>query len=330
MKLETSVLTLHPRHTFRISRGAKSVVENVLCHVDADGVRGTGEASPNAYYGESAASVRAALAGISTWLSGLSVRSAEDIQRAWSDVWPLLTPNRAAQCALDLALWDWLAKREGVSVCELVHGHMTRARPTFLTLGISTPEELDAKRTEVFGCPFIKMKSDAHGDLAPILETAKLSGARIAIDANCAWENIAAATITHPAIEFIEQPLPPALDARMPEWRGGSRLPIFADESCTTLESVPSLARRFDGINIKLVKCGGLTPALAMIESAQGLGLRTMIGCMLESSVLIGAGLVAAQHTDYADLDGAWLLADEPFNLVRYEHGMLYDTAGAS
>lgn len=324
MKLETFALTLHPRHTFRISRGAKSAVENVICHVDADGVRGTGEASPNAYYGESAASVQTALAEITEWLSGLAVRSPEDIRRAWSDVWPLLAPSRAAQCALDLALWDWLAKMEGVSVCELVHGHAAKARPTFLTLGISTPEEFAVKRAEVVGCPFVKMKSDSSGDLEPIVATAELTGARIAIDANCAWEAVSATAINHPAIEFIEQPLPPALDAQMPEWRCGSRLPIFADESCTTPESVHALAGRFDGINIKLVKCGGLTPALAMIESAQSLGLQTMIGCMLESSILIAAGLVAAQHTGYADLDGAWLLNDEPFYKVRYVQGMLH------
>ena len=121
--------------------------------------------------------------------------------------------------------------------------------------------------------------------------------------------------------EFIEQPLPNAHDRELS--RGSYPIPIIADESCVLEEDVERLSLNFDGINVKLVKCGGLTPALRMIRRANELGMRTMVGCMLETSILIAAGCVAAQHTDYADLDGAWLIADDPCTGWGFERGIL-------
>ena len=106
--------------------------------------------------------------------------------------------------------------------------------------------------------------------------------------------------------------------------RGSYPVPIIADESCVLEDDVDRLSRNFDGINVKLVKCGGLTPALRMLRRARELGMRTMVGCMLETSILIAAGCVAAQQADYADLDGAWLIADDPCNGWRFERGVLH------
>ena len=164
-----------------------------------------------------------------------------------------------------------------------------------------------------------------RGRVAPVLER---TGAALAIDANCAWgaRNVSALArqLAGFGVKFIEQPLSPAEDARMPELLAASPLPIFADESCVMEEDVGRMPGRFSGLNIKLAKCGGLTPAMRMLKHARELGLRTMVGCMLESSVLISAGAVVAQQTDFADLDGAWLIRDDPFHGTRYESGILH------
>ena len=325
MEIETSVHQLHPRGAFRIARKRTVDFNNVILRVEHDGVTGWGEASPHPYYGASAADVVRNLESLGGWLRTLSIRSVDDIARAWHESSTRLQ-DRAAQCALDLALWDWLARKEGVTVTELAHGHAPKPFTSFATIALSTKEELDEKIAELQGFPRVKIKSDSSGDLEPARRVSDELRAAIAIDANGAWS-----TSTLPALakgfsrlgaEFIEQPFPEAHDREL--IRGSYPLPIIADESCVAEEDVDRLSRNFDGINVKLVKCGGLTPALRMVQRASDLGMRTMVGCMLETSILIAAGCVAAQHTDYADLDGAWLIADDPCTGWRFERGVLH------
>ena len=325
MEIKTAVHRLHPRGAFRIARKRTVPFDNVILRVEHDGVTGWGEASPHPYYGASAADVVRNLESLSGWLRTLSIRSVDDIAAAWKESWTQL-PDRASQCALDLALWDWLARKEGVTVTELAHGHAPRRVTSFATVGLSTKKELDDKIAQLRGFPRVKIKSDATGDLEPARRVKKELRTAIAIDANGAWS-----TSTLPALaggfaslgaEFIEQPLRDAHDGDLT--RGSYALPIIADESCVVEADVERLSRSFDGINVKLVKCGGLTPALRMVRRASELGMRTMVGCMLETSILIAAGCVAAQHTDYADLDGAWLIADDPCTGWRFERGVLH------
>jgi L-Ala-D/L-Glu epimerase len=316
---------LHPRGAFRIARKRTVPFDNVILRAENDGVAGWGEASPHPYYGSSAADVVQNLEALRGWLRTLSIRSVDDIARAWKESWTRLQ-DRAAQCALDLALWDWLARKEGVTVTELAHGHAPRPVTSFATIALSTRQELEEKITELEGFPRVKIKSDASGDLTPARRVKEKLRAAIAIDANGAWS-----TSTLPPLamgfaglgaEFIEQPFPNTHDREL--IRGSYPIPIIADESCVLEEDVERLSRNFDGINVKLVKCGGLTPALRMVQRASELGMRTMVGCMLETSILIAAGCVAAQHADYADLDGAWLIADDPCNGWRFERGVLH------
>ena len=294
--------------------------------MDHDGVTGWGEASPHPYYGASAAQVVSHLESLGGWLRTLSIRSVDDIAGAWKESWTRLHPDRAAQCALDLALWDWLARKEGVTVTELAHGHVPRSVTSFATIGLSTKEELDEKIAELEGFPRVKIKCDATADLEPARRVKDELRAAIAVDANAAWSVgtlLGLATgFSMLGAEFIEQPFPDAHDRDL--IRGSYPLPIIADESCVLEEDVDRLAGNFDGINVKLVKCGGLTPALRMVRRAGKLGMRTMVGCMLETSILIAAGCVVAQHADYADLDGAWLIADDPCTGWRFERGVLH------
>ena len=203
---------------------------------------------------------------------------------------------------------------------------------TFCTIGISDALELERKVEELRGFPLIKLKSDSSADLAPVAYIARRTGAALAVDANCAWGEVVIGAVSRElakwGVRFIEQPLSPADDESMPGILAASALPILADESCVTREDVERLAGRYSGFNLKLVKCGGLTPALAMARRGRELGLKTMVGCMLESSLLIAAGMVAAQQTDFADLDGAWLLRDDPFTGLSLSQGVLTPGSG--
>jgi len=308
---------LHPRRVFRISRARRREVRNVFVRLERDGIAGYGEASPNAFYGETWEGVAAKLEIAREWLGTLEISASADIERAWEEGWKRVSPSRAAQCAIDVALWDWLARREGKSVAELLWNEKPRAVTSFCTIGLSTPEELAEKIEELAGFPRIKIKSDATASVETVARVRERSAAMIAVDANCAWSGL---DIPALAAELIEQPLPPGDDAHLPQT---CALPIFADESCVTEPDVERVAERFDGFNIKLVKCGGLTPARRMALRGRALGCKLMAGCMLESSALIAAGAAIAQRTEFADLDGAWLIADDPFAGWHFERGIL-------
>ena len=330
MQLSLFTRELHPRRAFRIARARKNAVRNVFILLESKGICGYGEASPNAFYNETAEGVAAKLEGIREPLKALEISSVEDISRAWEQLWPMLAPSHAAQCAIDLALWDWLGKREGRSVSELAWGIVPKPVKSFATIGLSTPEELVEKIDELEGFPHIKLKSDSTADLVPAALIRSRTNALLAVDANCAWLAQDLEHLTQElkglGVTFVEQPFPPENNDRLR--LKPLHLPVFADESCVTEDDVPSVASCFDGFNIKLVKCGGITPALRMIGKGQAAGRSLMTGCMLESSLLIAAGAVVAQRTDYADLDGAWLLGDDPCEGWRFQEGILHPPAG--
>lgn len=321
MKADVFVHPLHPRHEFRTSRGAGSVATNVFLRLEADGVIGWGEASPISYYNQSAESVRAKLLEAHAWISALHFDSPQDIARIWENSWEHLAPSRAAQCALDLALWDCLGRKNGLSVSELVWGKAPVSVKSFCTIGLSSEEELETKIAELRTNPLIKIKSDKQAELDVIDRVMRSCTGHISVDANCAWERPVLQALLPQlrarGILFVEQPLAPGEDRDL----APTVPPLFADETCVTEADVDRLPTCYSGFNIKLVKCGGLTPALRMVHRARELGLEVMIGCMLESSLAISAAAVIAQKTHFADLDGAWLLKDDPFEGSSFENG---------
>jgi L-alanine-DL-glutamate epimerase-like enolase superfamily enzyme len=317
---------LHPRRTFRISRARRTEVRNVFVRLEKDGLAGYGEASPNSFYDETWESVTERLERARDFIGGLEVRSLADIETAWREAWRFLAPSRAAQCALDVALWDWFARREGLSVSELIWKEAPKPVVTFATIGLSSAEELPEKIEELRGFPRIKIKSDAEASLQAVQRVSESGPGLIAVDANCAWRGLDLRTISQNlaalGVEFIEQPFPPEFDRSVPE--SGSCLPVMADESCVTEDDVPRVLEHFAGFNIKLVKCGGITPARRMVEQGLADGKTVMVGCMLESSALIAAGAAIAQRSQFADLDGAWLIGDDPFRGWRFDRGTLH------
>jgi L-alanine-DL-glutamate epimerase-like enolase superfamily enzyme len=324
MQLTCVSRELHPRRAFRISRGRRTEVRNVFVRLESEGISGYGEASPNAFYDETWEKVIARLESARDFIGSLAIRNVGDIERVWEEAWPFLAPSRAAQCALDLALWDWLGRRDGKTVCELAWQQSPQPVTTFATIGLSSADELIEKVEELRGFPRIKIKSDQSASLEPIRFVRNRSPALLAVDANCAWIGVnlhdLAKELVKLGVTFLEQPLLPEQDSHLP----ALALPVMADESCVGEEDVSQLAEHFVGFNIKLVKCGGLTPARRMVAQGKALGKRMMVGCMLESSALIAAGSVIAQRTDYADLDGAWLLGDDPFSGWRFDRGVMH------
>lgn len=322
---------LHPRHVFRISRASRPRVDNVFVVLEQDGMLGYGEASPNSYFHENHLDVQMGLAGLSDYFRRQTLNGPEDIRRIWAEIWDHVAPSRACQCALDVALWDLLAKSKGQTATECALGKPAFAVPTSATLGICPPEEWPGRIEEVADFPAIKVKLDARVDTALLEAIGARSRAAVRVDANGAWAGLDLASVSarllELGVEFIEQPLPPAEDGRMESILRSSSLPIFADESCAGFQDLERLPGRFSGFNVKLVKCGGITPALDMLREGRRLGLKSMVGCMLESSLLISAGVVAAQEADYADLDGSWLLRDDCFRGLDIIHGKLVPNA---
>ncbi len=319
--------SLYPRHIFRIARASRTQVDNIFFLLEQDGCVGFGEASPNAFFHEDPFEVQMFLSGLSDYFRCQTLRTEADIARIWKEVWNRVAPSRASQCAVDLALWDLWSKLKGLRVSEAALGKVAWDIKTSATLGLCPKEEWPERLSEMSGFTAIKVKMHAEPDFELLQSIRMHSTASIRVDANGSWSGLAIGPLSKKlaelGVEFIEQPLPPEEDNRMSGILKESCLPIIADESCAGPADIPGLIGRFSGFNVKLVKCGGLTPALAMLKQGRELGLKTMVGCMLESSLLISAGAVAAQNADYADLDGSWLLGEDPFTGMEIVNGAI-------
>jgi L-alanine-DL-glutamate epimerase-like enolase superfamily enzyme len=228
--------------------------------------------------------------------------------------------NPFAQCALDQAAWDLYTKKQGKKMYEYLDLNPQRIPTTNFTIGIDTVEKMCAKLREV-NWPIYKIKLGTDQDLEIVRELRKNTNSIFRVDANCAWTVDQAISYSEElallGVEFIEQPLAKDNLEGMREVFAHSKLPLIADESCISEADVDKCQGRFHGVNIKLVKAGGITPALRMIQQAKALGMKTMVGCMTESSVGISAIAHIAPLLDYVDMDGAMLLAKDPAKGVR-------------
>jgi L-alanine-DL-glutamate epimerase-like enolase superfamily enzyme len=223
--------------------------------------------------------------------------------------------NPFAQCALDQAAWDLYTKKKGKKLYEYLDLNPLRIPTTNFTIGIDTIEKMCAKLREV-NWPIYKIKLGTDQDLEIVRELRKNTNSIFRVDANCAWTVDQAISyseeLAHLGVEFIEQPLAKDNLEGMREVFAHSKLPLMADESCISESDVEKCQGCFHGVNIKLVKAGGITPALRMIQNAKALGMKTMVGCMTESSVGISAIAHIAPLLDYVDMDGAMLLSKDP------------------
>ncbi len=325
MKLKFKKFDLPLRHVFTISRGSVSVQETLIVQIEHAGQFGYGEATTNSFYG-------ATIANMSS-----TIESARSIVECGSPLDPLpLVAELAASIphekyanfalnALDLAIHDLWGKLCGAPVYRLWGLSTDRIPDSDYTIGIDTPAKMVAKMQEMPGWPVYKIKLGTADDLAIVRELRKHTEALFRVDANCGWtaeQTIEFAPVLKElGVEFIEQPLPPEDVAGARRAFEKSALPLIADENCIVESDVDRCAGAFHGINIKLVKCGGLAVARRMAARARELGLQVMAGCMTESTVGISAVAQLLPLLDYVDMDGAVLLAKDIATGVRLDHG---------
>ena len=324
MKLTLHEYSLPLRHAFRIARSSVSVQHTLIVELSEDGLSGFGEATANSYYNVTVASSRAALETVREALGQLTLSTPEAL---WNMLRAQLGATPFAQCALDEAAHDLWGKKLGKPVYALWGEPMPTGPLSDYTLGIAPIPEMIAKLQEVPNWPIYKIKLGTPHDLEIVRSLRRHTAAVFRVDANCAWsaEQTArlSAALRELDVEFIEQPMPREPWAAMRTLQSESALPLVADESCQSEEDVPRCAGLFAGINIKLVKCGGLTPARRMLREARRLGLKTMLGCMTESTVGISSAAQLLPYADWADLDGAVLLQKDTAQGVRLECGRL-------
>ena len=319
MKITAHTHELPLHHTFTIARGSDETSSVVVVELEHDGVTGLGEACPTSYYHESPDSVIESLESLAPWLAE---RSPLSYRHLLDDAAERLGRNRAALCALDLAVHDWFGKHCDLPLYRLIGADPTRMPETSFTVGIDTVEVMVKKLKEASDCSIIKVKLGTDDDIGIIEALREHSTATFRVDANCAWgvdETIEKSKeLKRLGVEFIEQPLPATQLEAMEEIFRGSALPVVADENSVLPENIPALVGRFHGFNIKLVKCGGLLPARRMIEIGRTLGFELMLGCMVESSISATAAAHLAPLVDYADLDGPLLVSSDPYDGIRY------------
>ncbi|WP_223162318.1 N-acetyl-D-Glu racemase DgcA [Salinicola halimionae] len=300
---------------FTISRGSRTEAHVVVATLSDESHTGRGECVPYAHYGETVASVIS------------QIESMRELLGKGMDRLELQTrlPAGAARNALDCAFWDLEAKSAGKPVWELAGIEAPKAEITAFTLSLDTPDVMREKAGRHAAWPLLKLKLGGEGDVER-LEAVREGApqARIIVDANEGWDRETYARLAPVLLELgigmVEQPLPAGDDAPLAEIE--RPLPVCADEACHDRSSLPSLVGRYDMINIKLDKTGGLTEALALKREALAQGFDIMVGCMVGSSLSMAPALLVAQGAAVVDLDGPLLLARDR------EHGMCFDAEG--
>jgi L-alanine-DL-glutamate epimerase-like enolase superfamily enzyme len=313
-------LDLRLRHTFRIARGASDVRENLLVELEHEGRVGLGEAAPIKRYAEDRASAAAAVEEMARRLGDPRAFARAAREAA-------VPGQRAAEAAVDMALHDLAARRMGVPLFEMLGLDPTRTPRTSFTIGLDAPEVVARKVREASAYPILKVKMGAADDRAVLSAVRDATDRPIRVDANEGWTLADARErldwLAGLGVELVEQPLPADQVEETRALRKTSVLPFYADESVHVAEDIPRLAGAFDGINIKLMKCGGIAEALRMIAVARAHGMKVMLGCMIESSLAITAAAHLSPLVDTADLDGNLLLERDPFAGATVTNGRL-------
>ncbi|WP_341217209.1 dipeptide epimerase [uncultured Wocania sp.] len=323
MNLILRPFELKLKHTFTISRESYNTQPTLIVELKDGNFSGYGEATSNPYYGITVQKMTNDLLNIKHLIEADSEKTPETF---WNDIYPYLKHNMFALCALDLAYNDLYARKRGQKLFELWNYKTNNNPLTDYTIGIDTIDKMVAKMKEL-PWPIYKIKLGTKEDIAIVEALRQHTDAVFRIDANCGWtvdETIKnAIALKTLGVEFLEQPL------KADDWDAHkavfdkSVLPIVADESCQIEADIDTCHNHFHGVNVKLVKCGGLTSARRMLTKAKSLGMKTMVGCMTESSVGISAIAHVLPLLDYVDMDGALLLSEDIAKGVIIKNGVV-------
>ncbi|MCS7238235.1 MAG: dipeptide epimerase [Thermoguttaceae bacterium] len=324
MILRTYSFELPLEYPFGISRGTATVSRTLVVEVRSGDYAGYGEAGENGYYGVTIPAMKARLDGLAEWLT---TQEPQEPEKFWPLLFDRLQGDTFSLCAVDCALHDLWGKLIGEPVWKRWGLKLANLPPSDYTIGIDRPEIMLAKLRARPGWPVYKIKLGTEYDLEVVRLLRSETDVPFRVDANAAWTREEAArkieVLATLGVELVEQPLRPD------DWEGArwlyerSALPIIADESCRTVDDLPACVGCFHGINVKLVKCGGLTAAWHLISEARKMGFRIMVGCMTESTIGISAAAQLLPLVDYADLDGAVLLAQDLAEGVHVDMGQV-------
>ena len=324
-RLSVSQKRLLLRHTWTISRNSSDFKDNVFVRVERDGIVGWGEAAPNVRYNQSAEQTVAAIEKARPLIEAGDWRQYADLRAQWERA----IPDQSCACAaLDLAILDWVGRKLNVPLYRLFGLDAGKVPVTTFSIGIDTPEVIKEKVKEAKDFPVLKIKVGTDNDAQIVDAVREATDRSLRVDANEGWRDKEQALekiqwLQQRGVELVEQPLPAAMIDETAWLRERVEIPIIADEAVKRAGDIPKLAGAYDGINIKLMKAGGIQEALRMIHVARALGLRIMLGCMIESSVAIAAAAHISPLVDYADLDGNLLIANDPFVGVGVRNGKL-------
>ena len=324
-KVEPKIVRLKLRHTWTTVMSSSDYRDTVHVRYTNDGITGVGEGAPIVRYKENAASAQRAIESVQRMLV-----SADPYQfaKVMAEVARRIEGQQAAKAAIDIALMDWFGQKLGVPLYTYFGLAAADAPITTFSIGIDNPEMTRQKVREAEAYPVLKIKVGLDTDEATIEAVRGVTKKPLRVDANEGWKNKEEAArkinwLESQGVEFVEQPLPAAMIEETRWVRSRVHIPIIADESCLHPSDIPKLAGAFDGVNVKLDKAGGLLEAYRMIEIAKSLGMKTMLGCMISSSVSVTAAAHLSPLVDYADLDGNLLIANDSYSGVLVRNGKL-------
>jgi L-alanine-DL-glutamate epimerase-like enolase superfamily enzyme len=324
MKITAHPFNLKFRHPFTISKGTKTHQPTLVVELEHFGLKGYGEAPAITYYNITVEKMIEDLERKKTFIEKFAFTEPE---RYWHYLHHLLPDDSFLVCAIDIAAWDLYGKIKNKRLVELWNGDTNKNVMTDYTIGIDSIEKMIAKMKEK-PWPIYKVKVGTADDIAIVKALRKETDAILRVDANAAWDLETALKLIPQlkelGVELVEQPL--AKD----NWEGmktlykTSSIPLFADEACVFESDVEKCRDHFHGINIKLTKCSGLTPALRMIQKGRELNLKIMVGCMNESTIGSAAIAHLLSFIDHADMDGPLLLEEDVATGINYNLGSVY------
>jgi L-alanine-DL-glutamate epimerase-like enolase superfamily enzyme len=329
--IETKILRLNLQHTWTTTMSSSQYRETLHVAYTRDGITGHGEGAPIVRYHEDAESARKAVESVRALLV-----SANPMQfaKVMAEVFRRVPGEWAGKAAIDIALMDWVGQKLGIPLYTYFGLDPKDTPLTTFSIGIDTPEITKQKTREAADFPILKVKVGLATDEPTIEAVRSVTKKPLRVDANEGWKDKEEAVrkinwLEKMGVEFIEQPLPAEMIEETRWVRGRVHIPIIADEACQRASDIPKLKDAFDGVNVKLDKSGGMLEAYRMIQIAKALGMKTMLGCMVSSSVSVTAAAQLSPLVDYADLDGNLLISNDPFRGVLVEKGKLVLPKGA-
>ncbi|HEU5402039.1 MAG TPA: dipeptide epimerase [Terriglobales bacterium] len=324
-KFETQIHRLKTLHTWTTTMSSSAFRDTLFVNLTRDGVTGVGEGAPIVRYHEDAEGGQKALEAVRQLLTEANPWQYAKVMDEFNH---RIQGQFAAKAAVDIALLDWVGQKLNVPLYKFFGLDAKDAPVTTFSIGIDTPEITRQKVREAEQYPVLKIKVGLSTDEPTIEAVRSVTKKPLRVDANEGWKDKEEAVrkinwLETQGVEFIEQPMPADMLEETRWVRSHVHLPIIADEACLNVAAIPKLVDAYDGVNVKLDKCGGMQQALRMIQIAKSLGLKTMLGCMVSSSVSVTAAAHLSPLVDYADLDGNLLIANDPYSGVKVEQGKL-------